>query len=117
MRKIALLLAVVILLSVPVNAYAVMPRNEYITADLTFNGRTATYKGVAIPENSSDYVVMRVTLWKGTMCLVDETVTGYGYLSYTDIITLTSGWEIELRVDVTINGVVYPTRNDIVTCP
>lgn len=117
MRKIALLLAVAILLSVPVNAYAVMPRYEHITADLTFNGRNATYRGVAAPVNSSDYVVMRITLWKGTMCLVDETVTGYGYLSYTYIITLTSCWEVELRVDVTINGVVYPTRNDIATCP
>ena len=117
MRKIALLLAVVILLSVPVNAYAATPWSVRTDAELTFDGRTATYKGVAIPENSSDYVVMRITLWKGTMCLVDETVTGYGYLSYTDIITLTSGWEVELRVDVTINGVVYPTRNDIATCP
>ena len=117
MRKIALLLAVVILLSVPVNAYAVMPRNEYITADLTFNGRNATCIGTAMAASPNDYIVMRVTLMKGTMCLLDETVTGYYAVRFEDWLPLTSGWEVELRVDVTINGVVYPTRNDIATCP
>lgn len=117
MRKIALLLTVVILLSVPVNAYAVMPRYETITADLTFDGRTATCIGTAMAATPNDYIVMRVTLMKGTMCLLDETVTGYFAVSFTDTITLTSGWEVELRVDVTINGTAYPTCSDIATCP
>ena len=117
MRKIALLLAVVILLSVPVNAYAITPWAERINADLTFDENIATCTATARSDDAADYIVMRVTLMKGTMCLLDETVTGYYAVRFEDWLPLTSGWEVELRVDVTINGVVYPTCNDIATCP
>ena len=117
MRKIALLLAVVMIFMVPVNALAAEQSDAVITPTLTISGRTATCEATVRANSSTDYIEMRVTVWYETRCLLDETVTGYYAVRFEDWLPLTSGWEVELRVDVTINGVVYPTRNDIATCP
>ena len=117
MRKIALLLAVVIVLLMPVNALAANARDKNVDATLTISGRTATCEATAESENPNDYIVMRVTLWHETRCLLDEAVSGYGYVQYSDTVGSNSGWYCTLRVDVTINGVAQPTVEDSAYCP
>ena len=117
MRKIALLLAVVMVLMLPANALAAEQSDAVITPTLTISGRTATCEATAESEKPNDYIVMRVTVWYETRCLLDETVSGYGYVQYSDTVGSNSGWYCTLRVDVTINGVAQPTVEDSAYCP
>ena len=117
MRKIALLLAVVIVLTVPLKTLAAEQSEVLIIPSLTISGRTATCEATAASENPNDYIVMRVTLWHETRCLLDEAVSGYGYVQYSDTVGSNSGWYCTLRVDVTINGVAQPTVEDSAYCP
>lgn len=117
MRKIALLLAVVMVLMLPANALAAEQSDAVITPTLTISGRTATCRATVECENPSDYITVRVTVWYETRCLLDETVSGYGIIRYNDIVGVNSGWYCTLRVDVTINGVAQPTAEDSAYCP
>lgn len=117
MRKIALLLAVVMIFMVPVNALAASSRYKMVDAELTISGRTATCKATVRANNPTDYIEMRVTVWYETRCLLDETVSGYGIIRYNDTVGANSGWYCTLRVDATINGVAQPTVEDSAYCP
>lgn len=117
MRKIALLLAVVMVLMLPANALAASSRYKKVDAELTINGRIATCEATAQASKTTDYIVMRVTLWHETRCLLDETVSGYYAVSFSDTVGSNSGWYCTLRVDVTINGVAQPTAEDSAYCP
>lgn len=117
MRKIALLLAVVIVLLMPVNALAAEQSEAVIIPTLTISDRIATCEATARAENATDYIVMRVTLWHETRCLLDETVSGYGIVRFSDTVGANSGWYCTLRVDVTVNGVAQPTAEDSAYCP
>ena len=117
MRKIALLLAVVMIFMVPVNALAAEQSDAVITPTLTISGRTATCEATVRANSPTDYIEMRVTVWYETRCLLDETVSGYGIIRYNDTVGANSGWYCTLRVDVTINGVAQPTVEDSAYCP
>lgn len=117
MKKIALLLAVVMVLIAPVNVLAADSRYKSVDAELTISGRTATCEATACANNPTDYIEMRVTLWHETRCLLDETVSGYYAVSFSDTVGSNSGWYCTLRVDVTINGVAQPTVEDSAYCP
>ena len=117
MRKIALLLAVVMVLMLPANALAASSRYKKVDAELTVSGRTATCRATVESENPSDYITVRVTVWYETRCLMDESVSGYGIIRYNDIVGVNSGWYCTLRVDATINGVEQPTVEDSAYCP
>ena len=117
MRKIALLLTVVIVLLMPVNALAANTRYKNVDATLTISGRTATCEATARANKTTDYIEMHVTVWYGTRCLLDETVSGNYVVSFSDTVGVNSGWYCTLRVDATVNGVAQPTAEDSAYCP
>ena len=116
MRKIALVLAAVLVLLMPVRASAAVTQT-LSDATLTIADGRVNFEAYYQSDASSDYIVMDVLLWRNQMCLLDETVTGYGVLTFSDYIVAFSGWEYTLEVKVTVNGTAQPAMYDYAYCP
>ena len=116
MRKIALVLAAVLVLLMPIRASAAVTQS-WSDATLTIADGKVNFEAYYYVIDPSDYIVMDVLLWRNQMCLVDETVTGYGELTFSDYIVARSGWEYMLEVKVTVNGTAQPAMYDYAYCP
>lgn len=116
MRKIALVLAAVLVLLTPVRVSAAETA-IYSDASLTIADGRVTFETYYQSDDPSDYIVMDVLLWRNQMCLVDETITGYFGVSFSDYIVARSGWEYTLEVKVTVNGTAQPAMYDYAYCP
>ena len=116
MRKIALVLAAVLVLLMPVRASAAVT-DVYGDAVLSIADGKVTFETYYYANDPSDYIVMDVLLWRNQMCLVDETITGYFGVSFSDYIVARSGWEYTLEVKVTVNGTAQPAMYDYAYCP
>lgn len=108
MRKLAMLLAVIIVLFSPVTAYASTMRSIGIVPRLTFSGTTANCSVIVTADSSEDEIVATIKLWKGSTCLETWHENGKGYLIFKDDISVTSGVIYELTAEVTINGIKQP---------
>ena len=64
MRKIALVLAVVILLGIPLTAQAVTPRNITIIPELAIDGYIANLSVGVVANNTSEEVDATMKLWR-----------------------------------------------------
>lgn len=104
MKKLALLLAVVLVLSAPLTVHAAT-RALSIYPDLAFNGTTATCDATVLGDTDSEYIVVTMKLWHGTNCIASWTDSGYGFVLMNEKCTVTKGQTYKLTVDVTINGV------------
>ena len=117
MKKIALLLAIVLLVAAPLTVQAATPRLITILPELTYTGTTANCSVRIIGNNTAEEVYATIKLWYGTTCLETWHVTGNGYVFWKDTATVTSGRTYKLTVDATIDGdqmdQVYVTSN----CP
>lgn len=108
MRKCALLLAIVLVLSIPMTAYAATPRMLSIMPELTFDGTTANCSVAVIGNNTSEDIDVVIKLWRGTTCLKTWTASGDGYVFWDDTATVSKNMTYKLTVDVTINGLSKP---------
>ncbi len=114
MRKMALFLALILILSVPTTVYAAVPEEISpfalkIMPSLNFEGNTAHCTATVIGDNMNDSISVTMKLWKGNVCCATWTASGSGYLQINRTKNITAGLEYRLTVDIKINGSAKPT--------
>lgn len=114
MKKIALLLAIILIISSPLSASATA-RSDSILPQLTINGTTATCT-VAISSNLADEIQVTMRLMHRSAYIAAWTASGTGYVSLNKTATVTPGNTYTLVVQVTINGVTKPPVAVSKTC-
>lgn len=104
MKKIAMLLAVVLLMATPLTAQATALRSQMVAPYLTFTGTTANCSVTVLASSGTDEIEMTVTLWQGNSWVESWDVTGTGHIIWEDTVTVVSGNTYVLTVDVTVDG-------------
>ena len=104
MRKIALFLAIILVVSMPLSVSA-EPRALGINPVLDFNGTTATCEATAVGNNTSEYIEVTMKLKWGIFTLETWTASGYGYVYMLEEHSVNKGWTYKLVVEVTVDGV------------
>ena len=119
MRKIALILAVVMLMTaLATPALAAQPRAVTIIPELDFDGYTATCSVRIAGNSTSDKMVAAIRLWRGNNLLAATwTATGNGYIFFSRQTTVIKGQTYRLTVDLTINGEACSQVYVTGTCP
>lgn len=107
MKKIAFILALVLIFTVPVATYAAT-RELDIFPDLVFNGTTATCEVTVLGDKTTDEIEVTMKLWRGSTCLNTWFDDGYGYVFMSKPATVIKGQTYRLTIDVVINGVSKP---------
>lgn len=105
MRKIALLLALVMLVSMPLSVHAATPRALTIRPGISYNGNIATCTARIVGNSTSDYLEATIKLWHNNSCIETWEETGNGYIFFSETATITSGDTHTLTVDLWVNGV------------
>lgn len=116
MRKIAMSLAVIMVLLLPMTAHAATPRIIRIYPTLRFEGTTANCSVIVFADVSSDEIEATIKLWQGSKCVATWEEEGQGVLNFSDTATATKGKTYELTADVTINGVAQPQASVSTKC-
>lgn len=114
MRKIALIIALIMILSVPTTAYAAMseeisPFVLRIYPHISFDGKTATCSVNVLVDSSSDRISITMKLWQGNSCIATWSTSGTGCMQFSRSKNVTEGLQYKLTADVTINGIAKPT--------
>lgn len=104
MKKIALLLVIILVISIPLSVSAVEPRALDIAPLLRFNGNTANCEVTVVGNNMSESIEVTMELMRGTYCVASWTSSGYGYIHMKETATVTSGRTYQLVVYVTFRG-------------
>ena len=115
MKKLAFLLAFVILVSMPLEANAVA-RITPASPKLTFSGSTAICDVSVTGNIASDYITVTMTLKLGDNYITSWTESGYGYVYMKKNTSVGVGSTYTLIVDITINGVAYDPISVEKTC-
>lgn len=113
-RTIAIILAMIMLLSVSV--FALEVRLVPVDVNLSFNGTTANCEMSATASNMNQQISATIKLYRGTTCLHTWNVSDYGTLDFAETWTVSKGYTYKLTADVTINGTTYPTVSTSQTC-
>lgn len=104
MKKLAILLALVILVSIPVKAFAVA-RVAAVNPKLTFSGTTATCDVAVVGSNTSEFIEVTMKLMYGTSTVASWSAEGYGYVFLNKTAAVVVGRTYKLQVEVTIDGI------------
>lgn len=104
MRKIAFLLAIILVISAPLSVFAA-PRALTINPVLDFEGTTAFCEATAVGNNTSEYIEVTMKLKWGIFTLETWTASGYGYVYMLEEHSVNKGWTYKLVVEVTVDGV------------
>ena len=105
MRKTALLLALVLLFSVPLSAQAATPRSGFIHPDISYSGNVATCTVQIVGNSRTDHLEATIKLWRGSSCIATWNESGTGYINFSDTATITPGKTHKLTIDWWVNGV------------
>ena len=116
MRKTAMSLAVIMLLLLPMTAYAAMSRSVGIIPRISFSGTTANCSVIITANNGNDEIEATIKLWQGSMCVATWPEDGTGNIIFSDTATVTKGKTYKLTVDVVINGVAQPQASVSAKC-
>ena len=104
MRKVALLMAIVLIISMPLTVSAA-PRALGISPFLEFEGTTATCEVEVVGNNVSEHIEVIMKLMHGTSCVKAWMNEGNGHvymLAYANVIR---GQTYTLLIEVKVNGV------------
>ena len=104
MRKFALFLAILIVISMPLTVSAA-PRATTISPSLGFDGTTAKCDVVVVGNNTSEYIEVTMKLMRGTSCVATWTGSGYTYVHINERINVVKNVTYTLVVEVKINNV------------
>ena len=108
MKKIAFVLAVIFVLSMPLSIQAAQPRAITVFPEISVNGTTATCTVRAIADNMSEYLEATIRLYRGSTLIATWYEDGYGYINWTQTKTVLSGYTYKLTVDLTVDGDAVP---------
>ena len=115
MKKIAFLLAVILVISAPLTVSAATYALT-IKPHLSFNGTTATCAVTVVGNNMSEHIEVEMKLMHGTTCVASWYRDSYGFVNLQETATAVSGWTYELVVSVTVNGVSKTPVTQCGTC-
>ena len=115
-KLIALMLAIVLIVSISISANAAAPRFLSIYPGLTFDGTTANCSVRIIGSTTNDEIDATIKLWRGSTCLRTWRVSDDGYLFWSGTATVTKGKTYDLTVDLVYNGVSKPRVSVSGTC-
>lgn len=115
MKKTALFLAIILVLSAPLTASAAT-RTESCKPNLTITGTTATCNVMIAGGNMTDTIHVTMRLMHRSAYIAAWTATGTGYVSLSKTATVSPGNTYTLVVQVTINGVTEPPVAVSKTC-
>lgn len=121
MRKMALIMSLILLVSFVTPAYAsaneeISPFVLNIFPSISFDGTTAKCSAIIIGDNMSDSISATLKLWQGNSCIATWYASGNGYMQVSKSKSVTRGITYKLTVDVTINGTLKPTVSVLGTC-
>ena len=108
MKKVAFLLALIMMLSAPMPARAATPRTRNIFPGITFCGSTATCTVDIVADSDSDPIQATIKLWRVNTCIETWQTSGYGTVFFTETANVTKGYTYSITVDAIINGVEKP---------
>lgn len=100
MKKLVIIIAVLLIATMPLQAYAAT-----VSPSLSFSGTTAKCDAVIVGNTASEHLEVTMKLMYGTSCVASWTDEGYGYISMSKTATVTVGRTYKLVVEVTANGV------------
>ncbi len=103
MRKAVILLAIVLLVSAPLTAFAAT-NAATIKSKLDFNGTTATCEVTITEDKFPAYIEVTMKLMRGTTCVDSWSKTGNYYVHIKEYTSVTRG-TYDLVIEVTVNGV------------
>lgn len=115
-KIIAAILVLLLLVAIPINAYAATPRTLAVIPRLLFSGTTATCAVTVTGYTSTDEIEIVVKLWNGSRCLKTWTASNTGYVFFSEEYTVTKGKTYTLTTDVTVNGTTEPRISISETC-
>jgi hypothetical protein len=115
MRKIAVFMAVIIIISMPLTVSAATNALE-IDPYLTFSGTTATCDVMVVGNNTSEHIQVTMKLMYGSTCVASWSDSGYGYVYMLEYAGVTKGRTYELIVAVTVNDVAKTPVSVSGTC-
>ena len=105
MRKLALLMAIVLVVSMPLSVSAA-PWALNIRPNIAFEGTTATCYVLVVGNNTSDHIEVTMKLMYGNSLIASWSNDGYGYVRLQENAVVTQGRTYTLVVEVTVNNVV-----------
>ena len=105
MRKIALLLVLVILVSIPLSAQAAAPRTLLVRPNISYNGNVATCVANIYGNSTSDHLEATIKLWRGNSCIKTWEEAGNGYIFFFETVKVIPEIAHTLTVDLWVNGV------------
>ena len=115
MRRIALLLAIILVVSAPITM-SVTADALTIRPQLSFNGTTANCGVTVVGGLMSEHIEVEMKLMYGSTCVDSWYADGYGYVSMQEHTSVTKGSTYDLVVTVTINGVSHTPVSSTNTC-
>lgn len=115
MRKVALILAIILVISMPLTVSAA-PRALSINPTLAFDGTTAACDVMVVGNTMSEYIEVTMKLMRGTYCEASWSGDGYGYVYMLEYDTVTKGRTYDLVVAVKVNGVAKTPVSVSGTC-
>lgn len=104
MRKMALFLAIIFVISMPLSVSAA-PRALSINPTLGFNGTTAECEVIVVGDNTSEYIEVTLKLMRGSYCVATWNASGYGYVYMYKEAGVTKNVTYTLVAQVTVNNV------------
>ncbi len=117
MKKIALLLAVAIVMPVPMSVYAATPKMIGIMPNLSFDGTVAQCSLRVTGNSTSEHIEATIQLWQGNRCIATWYDSGNGYLFFSTTQKAVRGESHILTADISINGKMQPRVSCPKVCP
>lgn len=115
MRKIAFLLAVILVISAPLTVSAATYALT-IRPQLSFSGTTANCGVTVVGNTMSEHIEVEMKLMRGSICVDSWYADSYGYVVMKETATVTKGQTYEVVVTVTVNDVEYTPVTQAGTC-
>lgn len=117
MKKIALLLAIILVVATPIQVHAATPRASVIIPGLTFTGTTANCSVRISGDALTDTIEATIKLRSTSSIVQTWYISGSGYIIWNDSAPVVQGRYYMLTVDVTVNGESVGQNFADGTCP
>lgn len=108
MKKLAFLMALLLIVSIPVSANAVEVRAIHIIPSITFQDDVAYCSIEFYGDSQSDQITAKIKLYEDGVFKAGWPVSGYGSFTFSRQAYATRGCTYTLVVEATINGVERP---------
>lgn len=115
MRKLALFLALVAALVVPVHTFATTWALRSVPK-LSFDGTTAICELTIAGNSTSEHIEVNLKLMDGATCIASWYGHGYGYVYMNKTKTVTPGKTYTLIAEITVNAIFKDPVSVTATC-